>query len=73
MTAIFKRQITTVKDLINALNEVDPDYDIRVCENFVAYGIDMIVPEAKTKILLIPHKKPKTAKPIGVKRIELKK
>lgn len=73
MAAIIKRQITKVKDLIKALNEVDEDYDIRVCDNFILYGIDMIVPETKTKILLMPHKKSKTAKPIGVKRVELKK
>lgn len=73
MVAIIKRQITKVKDLIKALNEVDENYDIRVCDNFVLYRIDMIIPETKTKILLMPHKKSKIAKPIGVKRVELKK
>ena len=73
MAAILKKKITKVRDLINALNEVDSDYEIRVCENFVAYGINIIVPETKSKILLLPYKKPKSAKPIGVKKVEFKK
>ena len=48
----------TVGELVNVLEKYDSDTSLRVLNEFVLYGINIIVPQNKNMIILAPNKKP---------------
>ena len=47
----------TVGELVNVLEKYDFNTSLRVLNEFVLYGINIIVPQNKNMIILAPNKK----------------